>query len=243
MGNHASSGDTIGAIALLGLALVMWGAIAGLAVANRRRVRPWTYQATAGLIVVGLVGQVGHVQEHVAQVGYWVGHPDAPGWMTPWGSSLARGFGRVDTTKPSLGMEILHLTGNLVFLAGLVAAMLITRRARATRARRWARMGTWMQGLHGLEHLSLTLSVALGAPRAVGVSTWFGVMHPGPGLWTYRIWWHFIANVVGTVIFATAAWHLWKERRLIAASFPEPTPPPLHAAAPAPFPTGVTAPR
>jgi hypothetical protein len=118
-------------------------------------------------------------------------------------------------------MEILHLTGNFIFLAGLVAVMLITHRARATKARRWARMGTWMQTIHGLEHLSLTLSVAFGAKRAIGLSTWFGVMHPGPGLWTYRVWWHFLANVLGSVIFATAAWHLWRERRVIEASYRE----------------------
>jgi hypothetical protein len=198
----------------------MWIGIAALALANwRGRVDTWTCRATAGLIMVGLLGQIGHVQEHIAQVGYWVGHPNAPGWMTPWGTGLARGFGQVDPTKPALGMEILHLTGNFIFLAGLVAVMLITHRARDTKARRWARMGTWMQTIHGLEHLSLTLSVAFGAKRAIGLSTWFGAIHPGPGLWTYRIWWHFLANVLGSVIFATAAWHLWRERRVIEASY------------------------
>lgn len=31
-------------------------------------------------------------------------------------------------------------------------------------------MGVWMQGIHGLEHLSLMLSVWLGAKQAIGLS-------------------------------------------------------------------------
>jgi hypothetical protein len=139
--------------------------------------------------------------------------------MTPWGDGLARGFGRIDTARPALGMEILHLVGNMIFLAGLVGVLVLTCRAPGVRARRWGRMGVLMQGLHGLEHLTLTLSVWFGAPRAIGVSTWFGLMHPGPGLWTYRVWWHFLANVMGTVIFAGALWFAWADRKAIEESF------------------------
>jgi hypothetical protein len=140
--------------------------------------------------------------------------------MTPWGTALANGFGVVDTGKPTLGMEILHFTGNLIFLSGLAAVMVITTRARATKTRRWARMGVWMQGIHGLEHLSLMLSVWLGAHQAIGLSTWFGLLTAGPGATTYRIWWHFIANVIGSFIFAMALYHLWRERREIRATYP-----------------------
>lgn len=55
--------------------------------------------------------------------------------MTPWGTELTTGFGVVDTTKPNLGMEILHFVGNLIFLSDLVAVMVITTRARRTRTR------------------------------------------------------------------------------------------------------------
>jgi hypothetical protein len=125
----------------------------------------------------------------------------------------------VDTAHPALGMEILHFVGNMIFLAGMAGIMVLTCRAPGVRARKWGRMGVWMQGLHGLEHLSLMLSVWFGATRPIGVSTWFGVMHPGPGLWTYRIWWHFLANVMGSVIFAGALWHIWADRKEIAAGF------------------------
>lgn len=223
-GGSVSMG-TVGAVLLLVWALVMWAAVAVLWVGSRRPVPGRWYTAGLAVIGLGVVGQIGHIQEHIAQVGIWVLHPDSPPGMTPWGDALAMGFGRVDPANKTLGMEILHLVGNFIFLAGLAGVMVVTRRALRTKARRWARMGTWMQFVHGLEHLALTVSVALGA-RAIGLSTWFGLLPEGPGLWTYRVWWHFIANVVGSVIFAIALRHLWRERREIEATFctgvPEP---------------------
>lgn len=197
----------------------MWAAVAVLAYANRRYVHPWLFRASAGVVILGVLGQLGHLQEHVAQVGYWILHPNDPAWMTPWGNWFAAGFGRIDQARPMLGMEILHFTGNIIFLAGLAGVMLITRRALRSRARRWAVMGVWMQGLHGVEHLALMLTVWIGTPQAIGASTWFGLLDPGAGLWTYRIWWHFAANVVGSVIFAIAVYHLWRERREVEATF------------------------
>ncbi len=219
MGNSVSGWDTAGAVLLVLWAVAMWAAVAGLAYANRGQGRPWLFRSCATVIVIGVLGQIGHLTEHVAQVGYWVQHPNSPAWMTPWGSGLSRGIGQIDTSKPTLGMEIVHLTGNLIFLAGLAAIMVITRRTPRARSRRWARMGVWMQGIHGLEHLSLTLSVAFGARQAIGLSTWFGLLPPGPGLWTYRIWWHFLANVIGSFIFAVSLYHLWRERHEIRAAY------------------------
>ncbi|MEO6500642.1 MAG: DUF6008 family protein [Jatrophihabitantaceae bacterium] len=220
MHHSVSAWDTIGAVLLLGWAVAMWTAVAVLAVANRRGVRrPWVFRGAVGVIGIGLVGQVGHMQEHVAQAAYWIAHPNTKPWMTPWGDSLARGYGQIDASKPSLGMEILHLVGNFIFLAGLAGVVLITARVRKSRARRWGKMGVWMQGIHGLEHVALTLSIALGAKRAVGLSTWFGALPVGPGLWTYRIWWHGLANLVGSMVFAIAVYHLWQERATVQASF------------------------
>lgn len=219
MAQAASGWDTAGAILLLLWAVAMWTAVGGLWYASRGTARPWVYRASLTVIVIGVVGQIGHLTEHVAQVGYWLQHPNAKAWMTPWGTGLARGFGQVDTLKPTLGMEILHLTGNFIFLAGLAAIMVITRHARRTRTRFWGKMGVWMQGIHGLEHLSLTLSVWFGASQAIGLSTWFGQLTPGPGLTTYRIWWHFIANVLGSIIFGIALYHLWRDRHDIRGSY------------------------
>ena len=237
---HSTPGwDTTGAILLTLWAVAMWSAVFILWQANRRTVRPFLYTGALGVILVGVVGQIGHLQEHVAQVGYWLGHPNSPAWMTPWGTGLAKGYQQVDTHRPTLGMEILHLMGNFIFLAGLAAVMVITRRARNTRTRYWGRMGVWMQGIHGLEHLSLTLSIWFGAKRAIGLSTWFGLIQPGVGLTTYRVWWHFIANVIGSFIFTMALINLRRERGQIKASFqPDPSAP---TPAPAPEPVGAPA--
>ena len=224
MAQAASGWDTAGAILLLLWAVAMWAAVGGLWYANRGTGRPWVYRASLTVIVIGVIGQIGHLTEHVAQVGYWFQHPNSPAWMTPWGNALARGFGQVDTFKPTLGMEILHLTGNFIFLAGLAAVMVITQHARRTRTRFWGKLGVWMQGFHGLEHLSLTLSVWFGASQAIGLSTWFGQLTPGPGLTTYRIWWHFTANVIGSIIFGIALYHLWRERHDIRGSYGPPGP-------------------
>lgn len=200
--------------------LVMWAAIVVLAVSNRRHVETWMFRTAAGVVVLGVVGQIGHMLEHVAQAGYWIMNPYEPAWMTPWGTGLANGFGVVDPTKPSLGMEILHFVGNMLFLAGIVGVMLLTQRLtyRST-ARKCATMGVWMQGIHGVEHLVLMLSVWLGAPTAIGLSTWFGLIDPGVALSTHRIWWHFLANVLGSAIFGLALYHLWRERPRIADSY------------------------
>ncbi|MEU8633883.1 DUF6008 family protein [Amycolatopsis sp. NPDC048633] len=36
---------------------------------------------------------------------------------------------------------------------------------------------------------------------------------------TYRVWWHFVANVIGSIIFGLALYHLWRERREVRATF------------------------
>lgn len=217
---HASvtTWETLGAVGLLLWMIAMWTAVAVLAYAGRRVVRPWLYYGAGGVVLIGLLGQLGHVQEHFAQVAYWVAHPNDKAWMTPLGTGLANGFGGMVGGDPVLGMEILHLTGNFIFLAGLFGVLLVTRRALSAKARKWGRMGAIMQTIHGIEHLVLTVSVAAGVP-AIGMSTWFGLLEPGPGLWTYRVWWHFVANVVGTVIFMVAFYHLCRERRQIASTF------------------------
>ncbi|MBL0887272.1 DUF6008 family protein [Myceligenerans indicum] len=225
--NHdpASTLEILGAVGMLTWTIVMWTAIAVLAYSRRRPVETWMLHGATGIVALGVVGQLGHFVEHVAQAGYWVMRPYEPAWMTPWGTGLANGFGVVDPSKPSLGMEILHFIGNMLFLAGLVGVMQLTRRVtyRST-ARKHAKMGVWMQGIHGLEHLVLMTSVWLGAPTAIGLSTWFGLIDPGPALSTHRIWWHFLANVVGTVIFSLSLYHLWLERSQIAAAYRQPAP-------------------
>ncbi|RDI49939.1 DUF6008 family protein [Nocardia mexicana] len=215
---EASGWAIAGAIGMVLLMVVMWAGVAVLFVGLRKPLRPWMFWTGAGVVILGVFAQIGHFQEHVLQAGYWIGHPNAPAWMTPWGTSLANGFGQVNHAKPTLGMEILHLVGNFHFLAGLAGVALLTHHALQSKARRWGRMGVLMQGIHGLEHVALTLSVLLGS-KAIGLSTIFGLLDAGPGLWTFRVWWHFLANVLGTSIFAMALYYLWRERATITASY------------------------
>lgn len=211
--------DTPGAVLLTAWCVVMWAAVAVLTRTRHRR-PPWAYRLALAVTAVGLVGQIGHVQEHVAQVIYWLWHPHEPGWMTPLGDSLARGYGQLTGTDPAVGMEVLHLVGNFIFLAGLVGAVLATRHMASSSAHRWARMGVIMQGIHGLEHVALTVTAAAGLPP-VGLSTWFGLLDAGPGLWTYRVWWHFLANVIGTIVFTVVVAKFWRERHRVGAAWAE----------------------
>ncbi len=222
MDQHVALWQSVSAFLLLGWAVAMWATVISLALSRRHRQGSRAYHIAGALVVIGLFGQVGHLQEHLVQVGFWVAHPESPGWMSPWAAGAAHVFGRIDPSAPTQGMEILHLVGNLIFLAGVMGVLFITRRARHTRAYAWGRFAGWMQGLHCVEHLALTLSIGLGADRAIGVSTWFGLMGPGPGLWTYRIWWHVLANTITTVVFATSAWHVWRSRLEIASTFAGP---------------------
>ncbi|MBF6174049.1 DUF6008 family protein [Nocardia blacklockiae] len=215
---EASGWAIAGAIGMVVWMVVMWAAVGVLFVGIRKPLRPWVFRVGLGVVGLGVIAQLGHFQEHVLQVGYWIGHPNSPAWMTPWGTALADGFGQVNHARPTLGMEILHLVGNFHFLAGLAGVALLTHYAAGSQARRWGRMGVLMQGIHGLEHIALTVSVLFGA-KAIGLSTWFGLLDPGAGLATYRIWWHFLANVIGTTIFALALYHLWRERATIAALY------------------------
>jgi hypothetical protein len=79
MAQAASGWDTAGAILLLLWAITMWAAVGGLWYANRGTARPWVYRASLTVIVIGVIGQIGHLTEHVAQAGYRPGPRVRPG--------------------------------------------------------------------------------------------------------------------------------------------------------------------
>jgi hypothetical protein len=155
------------------------------------------------MIVVAIAGlsfQVVHVLEHAAQTAAWTTHPDQPPWLTPWAATgrdwLAHG-GDI-----ALGNELLHLVGNLAFLAGLAALAGIVARFGVHRPRSLT-AALWIQGLHVAEHAALTASTAtLGT--SVGVTTALSQLPPGPGLWTLRVLAHFTINVAATAAMVLA---------------------------------------
>ena len=86
--------------------------------------------------VAGLTFQVIHVLEHVLQLGFWFARPDDKPWLSAWASGSADGLlwfcSLLPTAaEPSLGVEALHLTGNVIFL-GALAAWQLALRGRTT---------------------------------------------------------------------------------------------------------------
>lgn len=173
--------------ALVGLLAVQLVAfLAALALPRRRR------ELLLLPAVLGALFQLAHFSEHAAQLEQWVAHPGAPAWLSSWAGTLASGFG-VGGRLP-MGVELLHLAGNLIFLLGVLSLALL---AGEPRAARWLRTGTAVQTMHVGEHLLLTATLALtGTPS--GISTLFGALS-GPNLVANRVVWHIVVNLIGTI--------------------------------------------
>jgi hypothetical protein len=197
MHDHGSVTPLAGAVGLLALFAAV---VACLALALLRR--QWRWALGAGASAAALF-QLAHFSEHLTQAGYWTAHTDEAPWMTPWAATLARSFARFAPGTPGFGMEALHLVGNAIFLTGAVAIYVAVARYGPPSSQRPARAGVAVQSVHVLEHVALTVSVLVGS-RPRGISTGFGLLDPGPGLWTYRVWWHLTINAIATAMLAVA---------------------------------------
>lgn len=164
------------------------------------RTHPSRRRSVLGVIAVGCLGfQLVHGLEHVAQVVAWIAAPDKPPFLTPW-AVVGRDALAVDGDM-ALGNELLHLFGNLVFAAGLLALGWLARPARS-----WSRslsVAVVVQGLHVAEHVALTVTAAW-VGTAIGLTTLFGILDAGPGLWTLRVLAHFVLNAVATMAAGVA---------------------------------------
>jgi hypothetical protein len=149
--------------------------------------------------LAALAVQAGHLLEHMLQLGYWFAHPAEPPWMTPWAMNLAHRL--AVGGNHALGIELLHLIGNLIFLAGLTALALVCRRVGHGGPRN-LRIALTIQTLHVVEHTALTSSVIL-AGQAVGVSTFFGLVD-GQAMTSWRVWFHFLINLAASWYTARA---------------------------------------
>lgn len=162
------------------------------------------------LAVSALVFQAVHLVEHVAQLGYWMARPLEAPWLTPWAvegrDALAVAGNLV------LGNEILHLVGNLIFLGGLVALFLYCRR-RALGMPSALHVAFVIQGIHVAEHVALTTTTALWG-KAIGISTFLGLVN-GPVMTSYRVWFHFLINLVATWFAARAVMSLYARSLLV----------------------------
>lgn len=157
-----------------------------------------------------LLTQAVHAAEHVVQFGYWISHPLEQPFLTPLAVAGRDALAPTAGGSPAGGAELLHLLGNLLFLAGLG---LLTGHLRHVRRRRptalTAAIGA--QGIHVAEHLVLTTTWAL-TGTAVGASTLFGAVE-GSTASGLRVILHLALNIVPTALTAVALWQLWRHGR------------------------------
>ncbi len=157
----------------------------------------------AAVAGAGMAFQVGHFAEHAIQFAVWIlgdlsnmcGR-DTP-WMSPWVTEIVRRTGTVmfpaaDASRQMMmGMEVLHLIGNSIFLISLGCLHYCVRS-------KWIRWALYIETFHLYEHLILTLTAYfIGKP--IGLSTLFG----GAGIIGsrefavgYRVTWHFAMNLL-----------------------------------------------
>lgn len=154
------------------------------------------------VVVGGLLFQAFHFSEHGAQLGHWLMDRGGPPWMSRWAMWGRDTLANLFDTSPAVGMELLHLVGNLIFFVALIGALSVVARAAPARsgfvqARRW-------QMLHLAEHVALTATVvAIGRP--IGLTTGFGLWDASADVGVaVRVCTHFVLNLVPTA-FATTA--------------------------------------
>lgn len=162
---------------------------------------PWS-TTIAAVAALGLAFQVGHFFEHFLQFAIWVlgtaseicGR-DTP-WMSPWAVDLVRFIGNFffpadnAARQMMLGMEVLHLIGNSIFLVALAALYYCVRN-------KWVRWGFYIELFHLYEHIMLTTS-AIYVGKPIGMSTLFGAVggfekEAAVGI---RVTWHFLMNLL-----------------------------------------------
>lgn len=175
-----------------------------------------TFRAITYIAVAGVGFQVAHFVEHVAQLGYWFAHPLEAPWLTPWavfGRDMLAGGG-------ATGTELLHLIGNGIFFVGLIGMclVLVCKQLSINDHLLLKRAIMW-QGVHVAEHVALTATWVMFG-KAIGISTFFGLVSAGPFSSSYRVWWHFAINLFVTVLATRALRGFAKERLL----YPGPQP-------------------
>lgn len=151
---------------------------------------------------LGLIFQIGHFAEHAFQFAVWVlgdlsnicGR-NTP-WMSPWANDFVQQIGAVFTSADAqrrmmLGMEVLHLIGNGIFLAGLASLYYCIRS-------KWVRWALYIETFHLYEHISLT-ATAYFIGKPIGMSTLFGAVNViGEREFAVgcRVTWHFVMNLL-----------------------------------------------
>ena len=174
----------------------------------------------AGMVAsLGLLFQVGHFAEHAAQFAIWIlgdlsnicGR-NTP-WMSPWVTELVQQTGVLlfPSTDPQrrmiLGMEVLHLIGNSIFLTGLSCLYFCI-------PSKWVRWALYIESFHLYEHLSLT-ATAYFVGKPIGMSTLFGaanVLGDREFAVGCRVIWHFAMNLLPMPFAMIGVMEYWREQ-------------------------------
>lgn len=165
----------------------------------------------------GLAFQVIHVLEHLLQLGFWFARPGATPWLSSWAAGTADGLQYFCSLVPSadtptsLGVEMLHLTGNVVFLGSLTAWQ-VAMRAQHRTVRSLA-IAERIQLFHVIEHV-LLVATLIGFGQATGLSTLFGLAE-GSVLVAVRVWFHFGINALATGYALVAARQTWGSHEVV----------------------------
>jgi hypothetical protein len=191
-------------------------------ISSHRKTSPFAY-FLAIVVGLGLAFQLGHFAEHGVQFAVWLWGKyewvvtyfcgrDTPFMSAPV-TELVRLTGgylfpAADIKRQMMmGVEILHLVGNSIFLAAIAGVFYFTRS-------KWARYAFYIEAAHLCEHIALALSVYyLGKP--LGLSTMFGQA----SLWWgqelavgYRVAWHFVMNLLPMPFVIIALVQYWSAR-------------------------------
>lgn len=168
------------------------------------------------IVTLGTIFQAGHFVEHLIQAFKWMFGDRTVAYMSPLAHNLTMRLGDLFYHSASLGrqhimgMEILHLIGNLVFLVticGMLYLLYDRHRPRilgdpTMKTMRWA-LG--IETFHLYEHIMLVttahyFNIAIGASTLFGaaaaVSLTFGV--------GFRVLWHFTMNAIPTYLMIRA---------------------------------------
>lgn len=199
--------------------------VQGLLATGMPTKRPWLSLGTAAATVaaLGLLFQVGHFAEHAIQFGVWVlgdlsnicGR-DTP-WMSPWVHAVVARAGQLlvpaaDAPRQMmLGMEVLHLIGNSIFLASLAALYYCL-------PSKWVRWAIYIETFHLYEHVMLTATACfLGKP--IGMSTLFGgagVIGDREFAVGCRVTWHFVMNFLPMPFAMIGLMQYWRHKTAVA---------------------------
>jgi hypothetical protein len=158
---------------------------------------------------LALIFQGAHFFEHFVQVLVWIVGDRSRAYMTPWGEWCMNWLGRVvapgqeASRQAILGFEMLHLIGNAIFLAGIFGLFALIKKSKALV---WAAV---IQGFHLYEHVSLTIS-AIAIGKSIGFSTFFGLSVDKLTLVGYRVWWHFIFNLIPSILIVMVLYGMRK---------------------------------